>query len=145
MTSRITVYCDGACEPRNPGGWATWAWVAYVGDKEISYGYGCVGVGAGMSNNVAEYEAVVQALRRAQHKRVSLDIYTDSQLVVRQVNGEWRVNAVHLQPRCTDAQRLLHATDSTITWIPREQNERADAFSKLAYQQARKKDQTNAR
>jgi ribonuclease HI len=133
---RILVYCDGSCEPQNPGGWATWAWVAYVDGREVNRAYGCLGHGAGMSNNVAEYEAVLQALRRAARKAVSINIRTDSQLVVKQVLGEWAVKAAHLQASRREAATLLRDTRSNIAWVPREENGRADALSKLAYRQA---------
>lgn len=137
--ARIVVYCDGACEPTNPGGYATWGWVALWPDgREMSHGLGCIGHGPGMSNNRAEYEAVLQALRRAKQKGKSLDLHTDSQLVVQQVNGEWQVKAAHLVPLCEEARKLLQESGSTLRWVPREENARADALSKEAYRQARK-------
>lgn len=136
----IVVYCDGACEPQNPGGWATWAWVAYVDGREVNRAYGCLGRGAGMSNNVAEYRAVLEALRRAKRKGVSINLRTDSQLVVKQVLGEWAVKAAHLQAFRQEAATLLRDTRSVMAWVPREENARADALSKLAYRQARKEE-----
>lgn len=133
---QILVFCDGSCEPCNPGGYATWGWVAFQGGKEISHGSGCIGHGAGMSNNVAEYAAMLEVLRRAAEKGISVSIHTDSQLVVNQVNGKWAVRAPHLQPLRSEASTLLRSTDSTLTWVPREENMRADALSKQAYREA---------
>jgi hypothetical protein len=80
---KSTVYCTGACQP-NPGGLAVWAWVAIVGDQEISQNSGCLGCGSNMTNQIAEYMAVVQALRSAKRTGISIDCRTDSQLVVKQ-------------------------------------------------------------
>ena len=61
-TPLITIYTDGFCEP-NPGGFACWGWVAYDrAGKELQQDFGCLGYGDGMTNNRAEYEAVLQAL-----------------------------------------------------------------------------------
>lgn len=133
--AEITVYADGLCEP-NPGGWACWAWVAFMDGREISHAYGTVGHGDGISNNISEYEAVLQALRRAEQKGKHIQLYTDSKLVVNQVNGEWAVRAQHLQPLCAEGQRLLRATASTLAWVRREQNQAADVLTRKAYQDA---------
>jgi ribonuclease HI len=137
--AKIIVYCDGACEPCNPGGYATWGWVAFLDGKEISHGSGCVGHGPGMTNNRAEYEAVLQVLRRAQKKGVSVHIRTDSQLVVKQVCGQWAVRALHLTHFRDEAARLLQATGSSLSWVRREENVRADELSKHAYHAAARK------
>jgi ribonuclease HI len=61
----ISVFCDGLCEPRNPGGWACWAWLALDDSGSlVARDYGCCARG-GATNNVAEYAAVIAALRHA--------------------------------------------------------------------------------
>src|SRR5512137_2298452 len=57
----ISIYFDGLCRPRNPGGVATYGYVIYRDGEKIKSGYGVVGSGPGMTNNVAEYSALKQA------------------------------------------------------------------------------------
>lgn len=70
------------------------------------------------TNNEMEYAAVIEALTSSSNN----EIYTDSQLVVNQVAGKWRVNEAHLKPLCQRVQELLKEKDSTLHWIPREEN-----------------------
>ena len=83
----MIIYADGCCEPSNPGGYACWGWVAAEGGQEIASGSGCIGHGPSMTNNLAEYRAVIEALRWAYKQGVQgVAVKTDSQLVVKQVN-----------------------------------------------------------
>ena len=138
ITAHLIVYCDGACLPTNPGGWATWAWVAVAPDgQELASASGCLGHGPGRTNNLAEYTAVVEALRWAKgHGRGPVLVRTDSQLVVQQVNDAWRVKAAPLLPLLQEARRLLQAVGGRLEWIPREANSRADALTYQAYSEA---------
>jgi len=123
----FTIYCDGACEPINPGGYACWAWIASTGEND----YGCIGYGYGMTNNIAEYEAVIRALRWAKENKLRGGwIKTDSKLVVEQSSGNWQVRAEHLKPKVAEVKQLLIDTTSIIKWIPREENEKADCLTK---------------
>jgi len=132
---RLIFDCDGACLPVNPGGWATWAWVAVDPDgHDITSASGCLGHGPGQTNNVAEYAAVLQALRWAKHQgRGPVLVRTDSQLVVHQVNGAWRIKATPLLPLAHEARALLVDLGGRLEWIPREANTRADALTYQAY------------
>jgi len=137
--STVTVYTDGLCEPTNPGGYACWAWVAFQDGHEIATDSGCLGRGPNMTNNIAEYHAVLQALRWLQAQDVhQATIYTDSLLVVQQATSQWQVKSAHLYPLATQAMALLAATYTTIRWVPREANERADALTRVAYAEARR-------
>jgi ribonuclease HI len=135
----LSVFADGLCEPRNPGGFACWAWVAFDNSgQETANNHGCIGSGQGMTNNLAEYHAVLEAFRFASkdlfHKPIQF--FTDSQLVVNQVNGEWACNSPSLQPLCVEASEWLNRTDWTLGWIPRAQNVRADQLTRIAYREA---------
>ncbi|MCI0485016.1 MAG: ribonuclease HI family protein [Blastocatellia bacterium] len=137
----ITIFADGLCEPRNPGGFACWGWVALSSDnEEIASSRGCIGQGEGMTNNVAEYRAVIEALDwAARNSSVrTVEVFTDSQLVVRQINGQWACRAANLLPLLEQARTLMEQTRATLRWIPREQNERADRLTRIAYKEARK-------
>lgn len=90
----IEIWIDGACEPVNPGGTATYGLVVKDDRQVVHQGSGRVGSGEGMSNNVAEYAGLIAALRylrsREFHRAI---IFSDSQLVVRQSRGEWAANS----------------------------------------------------
>lgn len=148
--SILALYCDGLCEPTNPNGWACWAWLARSPEgKTIRTAYGCLGSGPGMSNNLAEYEAVLQALRHTVdrvgllvERGLSVRLHADSQLVIRQITGEYRVNAPHLMARCAEARTLAAQLRTAgvpieFQWIPRELNDEADILSRRAYAAAR--------
>jgi len=60
-------------------------------------------------------------------------VRTDSQLVVNQVNGAWRIKAAPLRPLVEEARRLLADLGGRLEWIPREANTRADALTYQAY------------
>jgi ribonuclease HI len=138
MHEERQIFCDGLCEPHNPGGYACYGWLAQDSDgQQIAQGYGCVAQGAGATNNLAEYAAVIAALRHSIEKGWhDIDLLTDSQLVVNQVTGRWQCRAENLQPLWAEARRLLKVARARISWIPRTQNERADALSRRAYREA---------
>lgn len=74
------------------------------------------------TNNVAEYTAVIRALTRASEcTSGELSMYSDSQLVVRQITGEYRVTKPHLKT-LFDEVISLSSRFSAITWhhVPRE-------------------------
>ena len=87
------------------------------------------------TNNVAEYSAAIQALERLRGLGYigAVEVYGDSQLVIRQMNGEYQVRADHLRSYHEWLRKLAGSFVSVSwTWVPREQNGRADALSKQA-------------
>ena len=59
---KISVYFDGLTEPKNPGGYGTYGFVVKVDSKVVKKGKGFIGKGAGITNNVCEYIALLRAL-----------------------------------------------------------------------------------
>ncbi|MBS3734018.1 MAG: ribonuclease HI family protein [Phycisphaerae bacterium] len=80
------------------------------------------------TNNVAEYEALVRALTAAADLRAAeAEIYSDSELLVRQMNGDYRVKNAGLKCLHERARRLEEHFDRVqYTHVRREHNERAD-------------------
>jgi ribonuclease HI len=80
------------------------------------------------TNNVAEYRALILALKRADElgcRRV--DVKMDSELVVRQLNGLYKVKDEKMKPLHAEARRLMAKfEESTVEHIRREQNKPAD-------------------
>lgn len=81
--------------------------------------------GENYTSNEAEYDTLIEALeaiiRRAKDPaRVRLEILGDSELVIKQINGEYKVKAPHLQPRVRRVRELLGQLGSwTATWHAR--------------------------
>ncbi len=80
------------------------------------------------TNNVAEYRALVEGLRRAVEAGVTeLEVVSDSELVVRQMRGEYRVKNRTLQELFLEASRLAREIAKVnYRAVPREHNELAD-------------------
>jgi ribonuclease HI len=136
----LQLFFDGACEPVNPGGVATYGWIILDRGEVLADGCGVHCEGPRATNNVAEYVALGFGLRRLQDLGWGgrLSVYGDSQLVIKQLAGEWACNKPHLRKlrdRCLD---ILHGIcpgkSYTLTWVPREENAAADALSRRAYE-----------
>jgi len=90
-----------------------------------------------MTNNMAEYEALVRAVRRAREAHVaSLDIYTDSELVANQWNGSYMVRNKRLLGYLIEAKALTRDIAGVrVQHIPREKNRIADRLAKQGAEQ----------
>ena len=86
------------------------------------------------TNNVAEYTGLILGLKRAKAMGLrELEVLADSELLVKQLSGEYKVKADHLQPLHDEAKALLKAFDVIdVRHIPREENEAADEMSNKA-------------
>ncbi len=86
------------------------------------------------TNNVAEYRALLRGLREARARRADdLEIRTDSDLLVRQINGSYRVKSPHLIPLHREALEALEALRRwRIQHVPRGRNAAADALANKA-------------
>ena len=132
----VTVRVDGASRG-NPGPAGIGAIVEFEDgrpSRELSAYIGET------TNNVAEYRALLMALEEAgRHGARSITVYSDSELLVRQLNGEYKVKAAHLRPLHLEAQRRLRAFPAArILHVMREENRRADLLANLAIDQHRK-------
>lgn len=147
--SKITIFCDGATEPINPGGIGIAAVIAFDGDVSGACGarrpapiverYAEVGRGEGITNNLVEYKAVRWALRWAAKKASDLDIqiFTDSMLVVNQINGAWQCNKDHLRELRDECREIMKSIPRVnLAWVPREENDVADALTRKGYREA---------
>jgi len=141
---RIVVYFDGLCEPVNPGGVATYGFVAYWDDGDGPLplrresglvAVGCLGQDA--TNNVAEYTALIRALEFLAREGLTLadlSVRGDSMLVIRQLQGIYSVSSPRLIPLHARASALLSTfRRAELRWVPRELNAEADALSREAY------------
>lgn len=136
MTDAI-LHFDGLCEPCNPGGYGCYGWVITTVGGETTTGKGCIGQRPTMTNNIAEYAALIFGLEAAKELGVRrLGIFGDSKLVIEQVSGNWRIKAEHLKVAVEKALTLLEGFETWgMTWVPREMNHEADALSQSAYEE----------
>jgi ribonuclease HI len=132
----ITIYFDGLCYPRNPGGVAAYGYLVYRNSELIHKGFGGIGEGKGMTNNVAEYEGLLAAVQWIVDEEIEDEILIkgDSQLVIKQMKGEYRVNSATSKKYVPEIKKLLQAKRVNFVWIPREENEEADKLSRVAYE-----------
>lgn len=86
------------------------------------------------TNNEAEYGALIKGLEESHNLNLrNIDIFADSELVVKQINGEYKVKNERMQKLYGKAISLLVKLNSwSLTHIPREKNSVADKLSKDA-------------
>jgi ribonuclease HI len=126
----IVAYCDGGSRG-NPG---PAGFGVYIQDAagavlaELSQYLGK------RTNNFAEYSALLAALEFAiaeGHK--SLRVVSDSELMVKQIKGQYRVNSTELRPLYEEARRRIPELEQfQITHVLREKNRHADRLANLA-------------
>ena len=99
-----------------------------------------------LTNNEAEYQGLLHALKAASELGFeSIHIRSDSELMVKQIKGEYRVKAENLKPLFTTArERLAGFSKWTIEHVRREKNKRADQLANLAMDAGRDVIETTA-
>ena len=124
---RVVIFTDGVAEP-NPGPAAIGATIKDEQGKLITSISQPIGRA---TNNQAEYRAVIAALESAISLGASqVDMYSDSELVVRQINGRYRVKNASLKPLYQKVKQLQNQLKGfTITHVPRQQNREADSLA----------------
>jgi ribonuclease HI len=132
----ILIFCDGGARG-NPGPAAIGA-VVVDPTTEPPTRLATVSERIGIAtNNVAEYRALIAALEAAapHHARV-VHVRADSLLVIRQLEGAWRVKQAHLRPLHARVRTLLDAYDVVdLAHVPREENTDADLLVNAALDQ----------
>jgi ribonuclease HI/probable phosphoglycerate mutase len=90
------------------------------------------------TNNIAEYRALILGLEEAlKHRPDTLRVYLDSELLVRQIQGVYRVKNPALQPLMTEVRSLLAHFDAwMIDHVPRRENALADGLANDAIDEA---------
>ncbi|MHC4242906.1 MAG: phosphoribosylglycinamide formyltransferase [Planctomycetota bacterium] len=124
MPDKIVAYIDGGSRG-NPGPAAAGFTLADSSGTQL--------VGKGFflgqaTNNVAEYTSFLKALEAAKQIDVEqLTVFSDSQLLVRQINGQYKVKSELIRPLFQQAVKLLSGFKSCqVKHIPREKNKEAD-------------------
>ena len=83
------------------------------------------------TNNVAEYKALIAALQKAiKLKGTQVEIRADSELMIRQLNGRYKIKSAGLKPLYIEATQLLMKFETvSLKHIPRELNAAADKLA----------------
>jgi len=142
----IICFIDGLCEPayeggpQNPGGVATYGYRIIRDDGTLlAEEAGVIGEGAGMTNIVAEYEALAQLLSYLVKMNMTgdvVEIRIDNKMLVKQMKGEWKVRHGAYVPYYEKVKPLASKFPRiSYVWIRREFNEDADALTRRAYKE----------
>jgi ribonuclease HI len=129
----VTIHTDGASRG-NPGP-AAWAYVITQDGKPAVEAKARLGI---TTNNQAEYQGLIHGLERAaQIGAETVTVFSDSELLVKQMNGQYRVKNLDLQPLFDEAKRLARQFSRiSIRHVRREQNRRADEMCNAALDEA---------
>ena len=136
----MLIHVDGSVLPQNPGGVVGYGWHADTGDS--GFGIAFEG-GDSATNNIGEYTSVAAALIWVLSQRISsitVTIKSDSELLVNQLNGLWRVKHANLKPIAAIVHMMIETLNGreievVAEWIPREENKVADDLSRRALKQ----------
>lgn len=130
VESSLTIYTDGA-SMGNPGPSGIGIVIYDREDRQVGKVSSSIRNG---TNNVAEYSAILRALKIAAYfKTKTLKIRTDSELVVKQMNGEYRVKNKKIQKLYDEAIQLKKKiVNFKIEHVTRNLNDKADYLAKIA-------------
>jgi len=126
----LRLHVDGASRG-NPGEAGFGIHVTDAAGGEVAALFGYLGTA---TNNVAEYQALLHGLRFALDRGArAVEVFSDSELLVRQLEGRYRVKHPGLVPLHREAQSLLARFDKrSVAHVRREQNREADALANRA-------------
>ena len=130
----ITAYIDGGARG-NPGPAGYGVHIEGPDGALLDELHGGIGIA---TNNIAEYNGLLAALRWAkEHGHSTVHIKSDSQLLVEQMRGRFKVKHPGLQPLHAKATLLAHEIGRvTFEHVPRELNKDADRLSNLGMDDA---------
>ena len=124
------LYADGASRG-NPGPAASGAVILdHAGNVVVELGEN-LGI---RTNNYAEYQAVIAGLRHIQsaYPGAQVEVRMDSKLVIEQLSGRWQIKHPELRELAQEAHRVMRGLEVSLNWVPREENQLADAAANRA-------------
>ncbi len=129
--SAAIVYVDGASELENSNAGIGGIFFNSADSEKEIYSFS-ENIGAA-TNNEAEYRALLRALEIGQELNINkLDIRSDSELLVKQINLEYKVKNERLQELHAEARDRLAGIEWSLSHVRREKNKKADILSKQA-------------
>jgi ribonuclease HI len=132
---KLVVHVDGGARG-NPGPAAAGAVLSTPGGEVVDEASELLGVA---TNNVAEYRGLLLGLARAKALGATeVEVVNDSELIAKQVNGDYKVKHAAMRPLYLDAMQALRGFERwSIRSVPRAQNAGADALVNQALDAAR--------
>lgn len=123
---KLVVHVDGGSRG-NPGPAAAGAVLSTPGGEVVDELGEAIGIA---TNNVAEYRGLLLGVRRAAELGATeVEVVNDSELVAKQVNGQYKVKHADMKPLHAESLQALGAFDRwTVRSVPRAQNAAADAL-----------------
>jgi len=123
---KVVIHVDGGSRG-NPGPAAAGAVVSTPEGEVLDEAMEVIGTA---TNNVAEYRGLLLGLHRARGLGATeVEVFNDSELVAKQINGQYKVKHADMRPLYLDAMAELRDFDAwSITSVPRAQNAHADAL-----------------
>jgi len=130
----LNLYTDGACRG-NPGQGGAGAVLVDDGGNIFAAIKNSLGL---CTNNIAEYRALILGLEEALKRRCrKLHIFLDSELLVNQINGTYKVKNENLKVLMRDVRKLLSRFESyTVEHVDRSKNQIADRLANEAIDEA---------
>ena len=131
---KITIYTDGASRG-NPG--PAGVGVVFENEKGQAFKEYAHFLGSKLTNNEAEYKALVLALRwldaefkKGKYRKDKIDVYMDSQLIVKQLNGEYKIKSHGLKSLAQSCMEIINRVGDRLSlhFIKREKNHLADSM-----------------
>jgi ribonuclease HI len=111
----IQLYTDGGSRG-NPGP-AAYGFLIYEGDEEVYSEGKKLGTA---TNNVAEYTAVIEGLKKCRGLGDKVDVFSDSELVMRQLSGRYKVKKEHLKPLFHSVKQLENEFFKEVSYTHRK-------------------------
>jgi len=124
--SKTLIFIDGASDSNENGGIGIVIRTNNGEELLISRSIGKA------TNNEAEYRSLITAIEESLKNNFSnIEIYSDSELLVKHIKGDYKVRALNLKPLYDLVTRSIRKLDSfSISWVPREENSLADELAK---------------
>jgi ribonuclease HI len=136
---QLTLYFDGSCGPKNPGGTAAWGAALYEGALQLWKNNAVIGTGPEFSNNYAEYSSLYHGLQAMSTildgEKAHVSVRGDSQLVINTMLGRWKAKSGLYYQAYVDVNKEISKLQRqgvrfSFQWIPREENQETDNLSK---------------
>lgn len=131
MCEFAKLYTDGACRGNGKSSSLSGAGAVLYNDSDIIIKKIRKFLGGGLTNNIAEYKALIIGMEGALDMGIKvINVYIDSKLVCEQVKGNYKITKPHLKILCGRVKELILQFDIfNIEYIPRAQNTVADSLA----------------
>ncbi len=136
--NELKLFTDG-CARGNPGSAGAGYVILDMTDKEIESGSKFLGKNE--TNNQAEYGALIVGLSKClKHSKGVIHVYSDSELMVKQLKGVYKISKPHLRELAENVRTLVKVFQKvTFHHVKRDKNTKADDLANQAVDQALKK------